>query len=822
MYVRPTGDPAAAAKASGLISAGGSIITLFAVPFWGVTSDAIGRKPVILVGLLGNAVAYGLVGLIPSTISLIVGVAITRITVATVTVCEFTITIFKVFSPTVSFYYFFSYITGKGSITDVMARKRRQLRREQRQQKVLSTGSKGQQSSGAHASADRRMNNSDDESISTIHSLDTDDPIKARAISQARALRVLYKHLREWRARNPDETFTAWIASVHPENVQLDPRMNIEENPWKLVWEAEQEHFVTKNARAGESLASTPKVSPADPTVRIGDRVMVTDGDDEGRLWGGEGDGWGGGVVVAIVAGWPVVRRDGWDEDFEWEYYRKALSVEAPPSDFNFDSGYQAPAAAAVESGNVDTVGEEALGPVQTRRWPRPQPAKIENTFTQGPSNDMVEPVAKNTPSSAPRDEVESDVYAASSLTRNFARVGAIKGFTFLFGPLSAGWLISYTGNTKLVCLLVSGLDFLAFFIVQYWMKETIQKRTPNIACSQINPFPALKIFGTSSAIGALLVPHILADAARCVHSILFLYLIVKFQWTPIHIGAFFTAVGIKTVITQALILPCMIPRYMSVRLAVPVGTFIAGFEYALYGVCTQGWAVVTVLFACSIAGLEGASLDSLFSSQVPSQKQGRLSGAMTVVNTFTHALMVPFFCFLFARCLGGRNPMDVAHLALANAEEKEDDTPERRSLINDGLPFFRTPEALLNLSLVALSNRSSLVDLLPNISMGESAAIVDMVPSTHAWTLNTTLSPIVFDHEIPSTVHSLVQSSDAYAGEGQRSIPAAFFNGTKFDLANMHLEAPFFVSSALFYAASLSAICVLHCFPSIGRAINN
>jgi hypothetical protein len=38
---------------------------------------------------LGNAFAYGLVGCIPSIHALIVGVIITRVTVATVTTCEY-------------------------------------------------------------------------------------------------------------------------------------------------------------------------------------------------------------------------------------------------------------------------------------------------------------------------------------------------------------------------------------------------------------------------------------------------------------------------------------------------------------------------------------------------------------------------------------------------------------------------------------------------------------------------------------------------------------------------------------------------------------
>jgi hypothetical protein len=368
----------------------------------------------------------------------------------------------------------------------------------------------------------------------------------------------------------------------------------------------------------------------------------------------------------------------------------------------------------------------------------------------------------------------------------------------------------------------VSGLDLLAFIIIQGWMKETIQRRAPNVICAQVNPFPALKVFCSSHAIGALLAPHILADAARCVHSILFLYLIVKYQWTAIHIGAFFTAVGVKTVITQGLILPFCIPRYISVRTAVPMGTCIAGFEYAMYGVCTQGWIVVVILFACCLSTIEGASLDCLFSSLVPSQKQGRLNGAMSVVNTFTHAIMVPFFCFLFARCLSGRNPMAVANSVLPSNDENEDDAPERRLVTQDGLLSFNA-STLIASSLNADSNEAPLMDSLSssllNVSVAAAATLLPLIVST----TSPTSAPTQLESPMPSALPvelPSVQSFGAYADESPGdlvNIIDTIFNATAMDVADMHLEIPFFVSSALFFSASIASILVLRCFPMLG-----
>ncbi|KAK3260484.1 hypothetical protein CYMTET_30557 [Cymbomonas tetramitiformis] len=67
------------------------------------------------------------------------------------------------------------------------------------------------------------------------------DDIEAQRVveeSKQASKLLIRDHLSEHLARNPDSTFVSWIAALHPENVALDPRLEIHEgNEWLDVWQ---------------------------------------------------------------------------------------------------------------------------------------------------------------------------------------------------------------------------------------------------------------------------------------------------------------------------------------------------------------------------------------------------------------------------------------------------------------------------------------------------------------------------------------------------------------------------------------------------------
>merc|ERR1719440_217717 len=71
------------------------------------------------------------------------------------------------------------------------------------------------------------------------HDMDNYD-VEAQALMRETAeasRQLMLKHLEEHLIRNPDSTYTSWIAALHPENVQLDQRMSQDGNEWLRAWQ---------------------------------------------------------------------------------------------------------------------------------------------------------------------------------------------------------------------------------------------------------------------------------------------------------------------------------------------------------------------------------------------------------------------------------------------------------------------------------------------------------------------------------------------------------------------------------------------------------
>eukprot|EP00931_Biecheleriopsis_adriatica_P110295 TRINITY_DN84541_c0_g1_i1.p1 TRINITY_DN84541_c0_g1~~TRINITY_DN84541_c0_g1_i1.p1 ORF type:complete len:152 (+),score=29.40 TRINITY_DN84541_c0_g1_i1:93-548(+) len=56
------------------------------------------------------------------------------------------------------------------------------------------------------------------------------------AETAAAGRRVIVEHLEDHLLRNPNSTYEAWIAALHPDNVQVDQRLLQDGNEWLAVW----------------------------------------------------------------------------------------------------------------------------------------------------------------------------------------------------------------------------------------------------------------------------------------------------------------------------------------------------------------------------------------------------------------------------------------------------------------------------------------------------------------------------------------------------------------------------------------------------------
>jgi len=386
---------------------------------------------------------------------------------------------------------------------------------------------------------------------------------------------------------------------------------------------------------------------------------------------------------------------------------------------------------------------------------------------------------------SAAENDASDDAEESSLLTQNFGIVGALWGVSFVFGPISGGLLIGQFGSARAACGVVAFVELLAYFVHGFTMQETVQRKAPQFHLSMANPIPPLMLFCSSSELGFLVVPLAFAVAASGVHAIMYLYFVVRFQWSAVHIGLFLSFVGMVTALTQGVLLPFLVPDFVSVRRAIPWGLAIHAVEYVLFAYCSQGWMLVVVLVVCCCDGLEPPALHALMSAEVPPHHQGALHGALASVQTLVSVVSVPLFAQLFAWAVGVKE------------EEEDGSFSDASILVKTG------PELDLASSLKDTSGR----DFLCAISEAAGSAMHNCTTPT---------DPTSMANDESSWIPSKVQGSENVNGGGDMMV-GDFEEQISYE--NSHMELPFLVAASLFACAGLAAAAVLAIFPKLGRA---
>lgn len=121
-------------------------------------------------------------------------------------------------------------------------------------------------------------------------------------------------------------------------------------------------------------------------------------------------------------------------------------------------------------------------------------------------------------------------------------------------------------------------------------------------------------------------------------HTSWVLYTTFKFGWGPTQNGWSLFAMGLMAALVQGGLMGRLVKRFSAQRLAV-VGLLSSSIGFVLWGLATQGWMMVAVIFANVLGFCVQPALQSLIANAADASSQGRTAGAVASLNSMMAVL---------------------------------------------------------------------------------------------------------------------------------------------------------------------------------------
>ena len=257
-----------------------------------------------------------------------------------------------------------------------------------------------------------------------------------------------------------------------------------------------------------------------------------------------------------------------------------------------------------------------------------------------------------------------ADVSPPEKRAQNFGMIGAVFGLGFIVGPLFGGLLGHYGPRVPFLASAVLTLvNWLYGFFV---LPESLPKESRRqFEWKRANPIGSLGNLRKYPIITGLVTSLVLLYiAAHAVQSNWSYYTMEKLHWDERTVGISLTVVGIGVALVQGVLVRFVIPRLGQER-SVYTGLGLYALGFLLYASATRTWMMfVYTLVYCS-GGIAGPALQGLISTQVPSNQQGELQGALTSLLSLTAIVGPLIMANTFAWFTGPKAPVYLPGAAL-------------------------------------------------------------------------------------------------------------------------------------------------------------
>ncbi len=235
-----------------------------------------------------------------------------------------------------------------------------------------------------------------------------------------------------------------------------------------------------------------------------------------------------------------------------------------------------------------------------------------------------------------------TDITPEAQRAQRFGLFHAMFGIGFIIGPILGGVLGDFWVRAPFIAAaLLNGINFaLALFVLP---ESRPGDRGQGFKLSQLNPLGSI---GWALSLKLLLpmmaIFLIMNFVGNMYGTVWVLFSEDAFKWSASMIGLSFAAFGVCHAGAQIL-LTGPVARLVGEKWALIIGFTAEVLALAAIGFATDGWVMFAVMPLFGVAGVGMPALQSLITSQVDADNQGRLQGVLASIVSLS-AIFGPLF----------------------------------------------------------------------------------------------------------------------------------------------------------------------------------
>lgn len=240
-----------------------------------------------------------------------------------------------------------------------------------------------------------------------------------------------------------------------------------------------------------------------------------------------------------------------------------------------------------------------------------------------------------------------ADVTEPEKRAQSFGMIGAAFGLGFIIGP-SLGGILGEFGS-RVPFWVSAGLSLVnwlyGYFILPESLKPENRRKFDFKRANPIGSLMNLKKYPfILTLVASLFLVYVSGYATQGTWSF---YTIEKFGWSEMEIGLSLGFVGLMVAIVQGGLIRVIIPKFGKEK-ALFFGLAINSIGLLAFAFVSSSWMMYAIVVPFALGGIANPAFQGIISSQVNSNEQGELQGALTSLMSVAAIIGQPLMLGLF------------------------------------------------------------------------------------------------------------------------------------------------------------------------------